>query len=430
MSSIPVSVPREPGGARRWLDHELARLATERPGIDRLLRATWRRPVPFVVVLSVLMEGFLGAAIVDGDADWFRHAGVAMIGPGFLDVFSDSGLQIGPIYLAGIGLAARLFAALGLPVVFMLSATQAAGVAWLATWTAGRAARITGTAQLPAQWAVGLTLALGGFLAEGVGNGHPEEILLGLLLANAALSAGRGRFAVAGVLIGLATGIKQWGIIGAGVLLTGRRLRGVVVGSATLAAVVLSVYLPFALGGQVKTLDMAWGIPRGSMLGLIGGWVHGSDWTLRAIQGALAGAVGAAVSLRRRGSPLVAVALAISARLFLDPLRLSYYSGPLVAVVLLWLWTSDDRVLRRLRLPVTAAMPLLVLGPYVSPAWFFWPAGNVVLVVAPVALLVLDGMAARRRTAEPVGGATGERIATNLPPCPTPSVPSPVPASS
>ncbi|GEL97159.1 glycosyltransferase 87 family protein [Cellulomonas terrae] len=428
MSSSPSGSPAPVSASHRWLRAELDRLDAQHPRVHRAVRALWLRPVPFVIVLSVLAEGALGAVISGGDAAWFRDAGVDMVGPGFLDVFSQSGLQIGPLYLLALGLATRVLEALGLPVLFTLAAAQAAGVAWFALWTARRVAQAVGAAVLPVQWALGLTLALGGFLAEGIGNGHPEEILIGLLLANAALVTSSGRHALAGLLVGLATGVKQWGIIGAGILVHGRRLRGTVVGSLVVAGVVAAVYLPFALGGEMNTFDMAWGIPDSSLLATIAGWTGGSDWTLRLVQGAAAGLVGTAIAWRRRGSPLVAIIGVISTRLLLDPLRLTYYSGPLVAVGVLWMWTSDIPVVRRWRLAVTLCMPAVVLAPYLLPRPTLWHVGDVLLLLVPVACLVVEARAGRSRM---VGDDLIPQVpATTLPPCPTPAAPPLVRASS
>jgi hypothetical protein len=428
-----VSHPRAgivvPSGAySRWLTAELVRLAAQRPRLHSMLRATWQRPVPVVIVLSILAEGALGAVIPEGDAEWFRLAGTGMIGPGFLDVFADRGLQIGPLYLAALGLATRFLELLHLPVLFTLAAAQAAGVAWFAMWTARRTARAVGAPLLPVQWALGLTLALGGLLAEGIGNGHPEEILLGLLLANAALSTRTGAYAVAGLVIGLATGVKQWGILGAGVLVHGRRWRGTVIGSFVTLAVVLACYLPFALGGHMNTFDIAWGIRQNSLLAVVAGWAGSSDWALRIVQGAVSGLVGTAIAWRRHGSPLVAIIGVISTRLLLDPLRLTYYSGPLVAVGMLWMWTSDIPVLRRWRLPITLCTPAVVLAPYLVDKSVLWRAGDVLLLLLPIVCVVIESRAARRLPMVDDEGTPAD--ATTLPPCTTPRTPLPVPASS
>lgn len=431
MFSTP-SFPRERAAA--WLQDELVRLEARRPRLHASLLGVWRRPVLVVVLLTTIIAGSMGAAIPTGDAAWFRRAGTGMLGTGFLDVLSDQGLQIGPVYLVTLGVATRVVTFLHLPLLFTLAAAQAAGLAWFAMWTVRRVAVTTGAPVLAGQWAVGLTLSLGGFLTESIGNGHPEELLLGLLLANAAVSAAAGRYAVAGVLIGLAAGVKQWGVIGAGILLSGRRLRGVVVGGAVLAVTVLAIYLPFMLGGDVRTFDMRWGFRQETLLGRIGIWTGLSDWALRCLQGAVAGAVGAIFAWQRRTSPLVAVIGVVAARLLLDPMRLTYYSGPLVAVVLVWMWASTADVVRRWRLVVTAVLPLVVLAPYLAPEAVVWIGGDILLALVPVVCFVID-----RRAPRPMSPSVSRDVARTsehqppadtLPGCPTnPSRPL-APASS
>ncbi|NKY38392.1 glycosyltransferase 87 family protein [Cellulomonas septica] len=389
-----VDASPEPDGTT-WLARETSRLQEARPRLWVALRAVWQRPVLGVVLLAAVTCGALGAVIPDGDAGWFRSAGSTMLGPDVLDVFADGGLQIGPLYLLVLGLATRALDLVGVSPLAPLAAVQAAAIAWFAMWTTRRAARLTGAPVLPAQWAVGLVLSLGGFLAEGIGNGHPEEILIGLVLANAALSAAAGRHVVAALLVGVATGVKQWGLLGGPVVLLGRRVGGTLLGALTAAGVTAALYLPFLLGGDVRTFDMSWGFRNGSLLGYVAGWVGESEWAMRVVQGGIAGLLGALVALRRRGSPLLVVVVVVAARLLLDPMRLTYYAGPLVAVLLVWAWTSDVALVRRWRLVGSLVAPAVVLAPYLLPTTVLWRTGDLLLVAVPVLALVLD-----RRTAQ------------------------------
>jgi hypothetical protein len=366
-------------------------MGATQPRVVDAMRWTWARPALVLVLLDAVVVGSLGAVISGGDALWFRTAGSGMLGHRFFDVFEASGLQIGPVYLVVLGLLDRVARLLHLPELFTLAAVQSAAVAWLAVWTARRAARAVQMPVLPAQWAVGLVLVLGGFLAEGVGNGHPEEIAVALILANAGLSAASGRHVVAGVLVGLATGVKQWGAFGGGlVLLGGRRVRSTAIGAVVAAATAAALYAPFAIWGHIATFDFAWGIPRNTLLAHIGGWAGSSDWDLRLVQGAAAALTGAALAWRRRGSPLVPVVAAVAMRLFLDPLRLTYYSGPFVAVALIWLWSTGAPVVRRWRLAVTCSSPIVVLLPYMLRTGPLWWAGTVALVAGTAAVVWFD----------------------------------------
>jgi hypothetical protein len=374
-----------------WLEREKAQLVVTHPAVDRLLRWVWARPAALLPPLAFVIIGSLGAVIPDGDAGWFREAGRGMLGANFWDVFVQPGLQIGPLYLLALGSAAAAVDAVGLPVLFTLAGLQAALVTWLGLVTARRIARHTGARELPAQWAVGLALVLGGLLAESIGNGHPEEIALGLILANAALDAGRRRRVSVGLLVGLAGGIKLWGVLGIPVVLIGRRPRDVWFRGLLAGAIVLLCYGPFFEWGEVNSFTFTWGMSNaGSTLAQLGSWLGASDWTLRVIQGAVAILVGCAVALRRAGSPLTVVICVVSTRLLLDPLLMSYYPGPLVVLVLLWVWT--DRAMRtsRWRFAASAAVPLLVLVPYFIPLQALKAIWMVGMIVVPLAILRVE----------------------------------------
>ncbi|MBX9245868.1 DUF2029 domain-containing protein [Actinotalea ferrariae] len=375
-----------------WVSREMAALDARRPALARALRWTWRHPTAVLVTLAVVVPGLLGANIPGGDAAWFRRAGLSMLGPDFWQVFVEPGLQVGPLYLLFLGCLTWVVGALGLPVLFTVAAVQCGLLTWLAVGTARRAARAAGVAGrrgAAVPWAVGLPVVLGGPLAEAVGNGHPEEILVGLVLVEAALLAAAGRRVLPGVLVGVAAGVKLWGVLGAPLLLLGRRLPDVVARCAAAALVVLACYVPFFLLGEVNTFEFRWGVSAGSTLALLGSWVPASGWVARVVQGLAAGLAGSAVALHRRSTPLAAVVVVVSVRLLLDPLRLTYYSGPLIVVVLLWLWTSAP-VSSRSRLVLTLLTPAVVLVPYFLPAMVNGVISTLVLVAVPVGVVLLE----------------------------------------
>jgi len=391
-----------------WWRTETRRLDREHPALARRLRAVGARPEAVLVPVAALVAGAFGAVVPEGDAGWFRAAGQQMLGAGFLDVFAASGLQIGPLYLLVLGVLARVAQVLGQPTVQLavLAGVQGAGLVWFGQWTGRRTARHLAVPDLPVRWAVGLVLALGGFVAEGIGNGHPEELLVGLLLVHVALDAASGRHSRAGLLLGLAAAVKQWAVIGGGILLLtpvvaaaapaqgldgrARRaaaLRGAVRGGLVAVAVTIVAYGPFLIFGHTATFEFAWGFSGGTtLLGRIGALTGASDWTLRAVQGGASALVGAWFAWRSPRSPLVPVAAAIAMRLLLDPLRLTYYSGPLVVVLVIAAWTSRDAVVGRYRLALTAATPLIVVLPYLLPRSVLDVTGTTVLLAVLAAL--------------------------------------------
>lgn len=353
------------------------------------MRLVSQHPDAVTIVLAVLTAGWFAAVVPGGDAALFRGAGSGMVGRRFFDVFSVASLQIGPLYLAVLGALTKQLDLAGSPAATRVTtgAAQAAAIVWCALRLTRRSARRNDTPDLGARWAVGLLLAGGGFVAEATGNGHPEEMLIGLLLAHAALWAAEGRGGVAGLILGLAGGLKQWAAFGVGVLLLSRRWRAIAAGVGVALLVVAVLYGPFFAFGTVHTYGFQWGFQQRSVLGRLGGAWGLSDWGMRLVQGAAAGLTCAWAAWRRPHAPLVPVALAIAVRLLLDPLRLTYYSGPLVAVLAAWAWTSQWPAVVRWRLAVTALAPLLVLAPYLLPADATWTVGTVLLVGTLVGVL-------------------------------------------
>lgn len=382
----PVAVA--PRALDVWVARELRELREKRTRTHAGLKHTWRHPEGVVVPLAALVCAGLASVIPGGDAGLFRSAGKSMFGPGALDVFTNGGLQIGPTYLLLLGGAARMVDAIGSPALTrtLLGALQGGLIVWMAMWTVRRSGRSQGRDMLAGRWAVGLVLALGGFVAESVANGHPEEILLGLLLANAALSASQRRGWNAGALLGLAVSMKVWAAFGVGVLLLSRRWRSVLIGGATAAALAALAYGPFLLLGTVNTFHFSWGIARSSsLLGQLGAAWGATDWQLRLVQGAAAAGAGLIAAWRRPGTPFGPVMASIAVRLLLDPMRLSYYNGPLATVALIWLWTFAPPRLARHRLAVTLAAPSLVLVPYLlSPPLTRWAGTGLLLALLGV----------------------------------------------
>jgi hypothetical protein len=356
-----------------------------------VLVVTSRRPVPVLVVLAGFVGLVCGWRTPDADQARFRAAAELMLGPGFFDVFADPWIQVGPLFLLPLGALSLALGALGLPdagVTGAVAGAEAAFLVWLVLLVVRRASREH--APLLAQWVVGGVVVLGGLLAEVMLSDHPEELAVGLLLALAGLSATRGQAVAAGLLVAAATGLKQWGPLGGGVLLRTGSV-GAVLRAVTACGVgTVLLYLPFRLFGQMSTFELQWVVSEGSLVGRIAGGLDASGWTTRLVQGALAGVVGAGVAMRRHGSVLVVVICAISVRLLLDPLRLTYYWMPLVVLLLVWAWTTQVAVVRRWRVVATACAPVAPIVPYLLPQGLWWAAGDMVTVAIPVLCLLAE----------------------------------------
>ncbi|WP_426592041.1 hypothetical protein ACPPVS_09570 [Cellulomonas sp. McL0617] len=387
--------------------HELHELESTNPRLAKVLRWTWARPMPVLIGIGLVVGVLGGLGRTDGDQVLFRAAGVGMLGPGFLDVFANSWLQIGPVYLLLLGVFTVIVRLLQLPdaaVGVAAAAAHGALVAWLTVSAARRAASATGAWARRAEWVVGLSIVVGGFLYTSQTADHPEELLVGLLVVHAAVSAGRSRLVQAALLLVLATGVKQWAPTTGGILLAGRRVRDSLVAITVLGVGIAVLYLPFKLWGDMNTFSLQWPFPDHTWLDRVPGMPGSSDWTQRVVQGLAAGIAGVGVAWRRHGSVLVAVIASVAVRLLLDPLRLSYYWVALAAAMLVWLWSSRSPGVARTRWWFTLLLPCLTFAPLVADTWW-WHLETLVAVGLPLYCLAVER--SDRRTA--AASVPGER---------------------
>jgi len=404
-------VPR----ATTWWQREVDRLSPRR---RRALAWSLEHPAAIVVPAAAIVSAAFTVAYGDGDNASFLYAGDHMLGPGFLNTFSDSWLQIGPVYLLLLGVLGHLVGpwagAEGTAV--LLSALMGALLVWLATGTTGRLARYWGRPTLLARWAVGWALALGGSVPLALEWGHPEEPLLGLLLVEVGLLAARRRHAWAGALLGIATGVKLWAATGLGALLVPRRLRDVITAGAAAAAVTAATYLPFVLFGDFRTTQHVWDFGTSSLFGWLAARTGASEWAVRALEGLVVGAGGALVARRRWSSPAVLALFVVTLRLLLDPAPRPYFVCPAIAVALVWAWTSPSRGARRARVLVTVLSPLPVQLRAVLTPTQTWAAALTLVTVATVYAVAAEVAHARTiaRAAAVVADDDATAAATTL----------------
>lgn len=405
-TGLSASVARPPGARPSRLEArlrvELAALERVRPRRARLLLRIWRHPAWVLMPVSLVVGVACGVLRQDGDQVRFRAAGLGMLGQHFFDVFADSWLQVGPVYLVVLGLVAWLGTALHLS-AFATGLVASAGhsllITALALAAARRAAHRSGAWMLRAQWVVASVVVLGGVLSDALVADHPEELLLGFMLALGATVADMGKLNRAAGLLVLAVGVKQWAITAAGLLLRGRRrVRQSLIAAAVLLLGVAILYLPFRIWGQVNTFEQTWKYAPNAWVTAVPGLAAHPGWTFRLLQGGAAGVAGILVAARARGSALVAVMASVAVRLLLDPLRLTYYWGAFVAVALVWFWTTDSPAVRRVRPWMTA---LVMLLPFCSlvPKGAWWHGETVVAIALPILALVVE------RAAPPVDDA-------------------------
>lgn len=390
---MPIATDAAPGRPlETWVARETAHLATARPLLYRALWWIWRHPAAALLPLAVVVGGIAGFMRQDGDQVRFRAAGAAMLGPGVLDTFGNSWIQVGPVYLAALGAWERVGTLVGLPegaIGTSSAALQSLLIGALALTVAGRAAALGSAPVRRTQWIVGTVVVLGGLLNQAMFADHPEELLLGLLVALAAVEVGRGHRGLAAVLLGLGAGVKTWTPICAGVLFHGRRARATAGALGSLAVILALMYGPFVLWGSVATFDLSWILPTGSWYQSLAPSAVTIGWGFRLMQAAVAGGAGALLALRRHGSVLAPAVVSLAARLLIDPIRLSYYWTALGAVLVVWLWTTPTPLVRRVRVVATLALPVLTLQP-VLPTGAWWNAGTVVCVAVLVVCVLAE----------------------------------------
>jgi len=338
--------------------------------------------VPWVALAALSGLGAAGTrAAAAGDLMKFAAAGEAMVRGDLGSVYADPWMQAGPFEILGS------LAMLPLPFEHhnsfledsgfgaMIPVHLAGGVLIVLALglTIGWARRAGGLPPAPRLTFLAVALAFALRLPwstfEG---GHLSQVVVPFCWLWAARAAGRGRPALAGLLVGLSAGWEPWGVLAAPVLLldpgiasprqdlpaTVRRLAG---GAAALVAGAVLPYAPFVATGRFALFDHEWFALRGSLVELWLGPEQPVTWAMRAAQGGLALTAGTAVALALRGrrEGLWAVPMAVQVvRLLLDPLALNYYWFPLLVLALVGLGTLTATASRR---EVAVAVGLVVV---------------------------------------------------------------------
>jgi hypothetical protein len=285
---------------------------------------------------TALVGGTLGtlwtASAVESlpDTVLFLDAARDLLTSDWSGVFADPTLQVGPLYLLTVAVLAALGDRLGLPSELVVAGVLSAVLAASAVPLARQVRRLARAEPAPPRIAAaGLAVVLAGPLCATAWSFHFEELATGVLLVTSALQAGRGRLAVAGVLIGLAASVKLWGLIGLGLLLLAppgpRRaasLLRLTAAGVLSVTVLVATYLPFWWAGEVSTGDKAWRIAPPAPLALM--------WD--------------------------APAVLVVTRVAVDPYPQAYYLAPAGWAVVMGVWASSRREPPQDALAVSAAV--------------------------------------------------------------------------
>ena len=344
-------------------------------------------------------SGCLGASTTDSDAGLFIAAGRSMLGPGILDVFATPALQMGPLDLAphrDRGVDRRRGRGSRRP-----SSSPPSRPSSCSRWRSRSRPGLRDAADARpgprSGWSPRLLLG-SGLMAEAHPHGAPrgDRARTGPRPGG---PRGGGRQALVGrdpararrrhQALGAARRCRSSCSAGGGPSFASR--------AALAAAVGLGMYAPFALLGHLRTFDFAWTVSATSTVALVAGSVATSGWAVRLVQGAVVALARCGARPATSGRPAPVVVAILAARLLLDPLRLPYYPGPLLVVLVIWTWTSTAAVVRRWRVPVLLVSPLVTLAPYLLTTTAQAVLGTAALV-GVLAIALRHGLARATRT--------------------------------
>ena len=286
--------------------------------------ARWRWPL--LLTLTALLAGAsLSAGVCDGDGQMFANLGRQLLTGHLSAVYAQSGNQAGPFELMFNVLATAwspncAYTGWELPgavSVAMLTVT-------VLLFMVRRVMRGT-DAVLRARVELSAGVLLLATVAPTTAKwGHPADVVIPLSWMTSAVLARRGRWMLAGVVLGFAGGWETWAVLGIPVLLlSGRRA---IPAGVVAAAAAAGCYLPFVATGRFAMFSMRWTVFPHSWMAFAG--LHHVSWPLRMAQTLLvltACAVG--VWLLRR-SPHVIWAAPVGAavvRMLTDPGLWPYY---------------------------------------------------------------------------------------------------------
>jgi hypothetical protein len=330
-----------------WLRREEERL------FGRYAVATQRFPLLFRFRVPLVVAVYLLVALVGqevsgpgGDALVFAGAGNTLLSTHWAHTFANPSLQSGPVFmlLEGIGLrlssAARVQYWLGGGLVTAIVSALLMVAACRAVFGAYDVASRTAAAR---EIGACMVFAMTGGLWVVAMYAHPDDLLVTLLLLITASRSAAGRHGQAGVIFGLAVGVKVWAVIAVAVLLVRASRKAAAIAAATALATVALCYGPFIVFGQFEMFHGSWQIEHDAPLNLV---FHGGadfSWQLRVFQAGLATTVGVVVWLRTCGRDCavwLVPAAAIAARLLVDPRNIPYYYVPILVCLLLGQWAG------------------------------------------------------------------------------------------
>jgi hypothetical protein len=363
--------------------------------------ARYARPVEFVARFRWLLlapAALLSAANpapIFGDPIRFARAGAELFGGRLAEIYTDPWMQAGPFELIGSFL------------MFPFPHQHTAAYVWhleqnlsalffvfgalvfsLVMITIKLSRRFLGMQPSPVlELVVGLGVLISALPGRMWPGGHVAQLAIPFFWVAAGVLAARGRTRWAAVLVGLSAGWETWGVLAAGLVVTDRRPRQMVIAAALVGAGAVAPYLPFVLSGHFGMFELEWPIGPNTLVHTL--WPDAAlfSWWMRMIQGGWSVLAGVMVVLALGRAPdmiwLAPLAIVL-VRLLLDPLNLTYYWLPLCTLSLIGVGL-------RKRSNSLATLGCVFLLAYLPPIQLLssiaWPDRGMVLL--PMLLLVV-----------------------------------------
>ena len=321
----------------------------------------------------------IGRSLIDAtsgltpiDFGLFGRAGDILLSTDWLDAYNSSFIQTGVISLAihgAVGLGERIA---GIDSRIWFSLVAQVGVTILLVLATRRAVtHIRGECPPWLELCVGVVALIGQTTWTAYISGHPSDAVVAVLWILAAADAREDRPLRAGLLLALSAGFKQWGLLGAPLLLLGPRTTRSIKGFSVQLAGTLAMYAPFFIWGEFNTFDKEWTVASLSLPRLFLPADAFFPWWMRLVQGAFVIVVGvlAARALRDRATAVwIVPAALVIARVLSEPFGNYYHwsAFDLIALVGVAGLLLDGRLWPRVAIGVGLYVELLAL---------YFPAG-------------------------------------------------------
>jgi hypothetical protein len=281
-----------------------------------------------LTVISAVLDGLESLQPVD--LGTLGEAADRLFSSRWADTFSEPRVQVGPIYLAFIGLVQAGARAFEIMDRLLLSIIAQVAVVVLVSVCVRAAVRRRGTMGALIEFGAGVSALAAGLAWTAYISGHAEEAVMAALWMGCAYAAYRGRHGFAGLALAAATGLKLWGLLGIPLLLLLDSTRARLKALGIALGLTVALYGPFFLWGEVATFEYRWPIKSPLLLSLLGS-DQSFDWALRVAQGALTVIAGGGLALWLRGTVASAWAVplgTIAVRIAVDPLPHYYFWMP------------------------------------------------------------------------------------------------------